>query len=369
MGIRNFILCGVLAAVGCGRNSATDAPAVNITPLPAIAPSTDYGKGVSALAAGEIGGVMTVAGGANFPDTPAAEGGKKRFYDDIFVLGEEGWTKAGTLPHPVAYGAAYAFDDRIIIAGGADVGSSSADVFEIRLSVSNCCNDDCDGLNGTLAIVTPMARLPLPVEQAAAAKEGSRLYLAGGLSDGTPSLGVYTIDTEHDGEWAKIAELPEPMVQPIAAVYGDRLYVWGGFDPAKKRAADYGFRYCDGEWRRIAGLPDGGTAVGSTAVQDENGMMLVVGGVNREVFDNALAMPAEKSREYLSQPVEYYRFRSEIYIFDPETESWSAPIVSTSAAARAGAAAVLSKTHGIVIIDGEAKPGIRSTDITAIEPL
>ena len=63
-----------LCTSGCTTSEETRQPAE--VPLPAIAPGTDYGLGVSALAAGEIDGTLIVAGGANFPDTPAAEGGK-----------------------------------------------------------------------------------------------------------------------------------------------------------------------------------------------------------------------------------------------------------------------------------------------------
>ena len=50
---------------------------------------------------------MICAGGTNFPDKPMLEGGAKTWTDRIFTLspGENGWTEAGTLPAPYAYGA------------------------------------------------------------------------------------------------------------------------------------------------------------------------------------------------------------------------------------------------------------------------
>ena len=41
------------------------------------------GEGVSAPFAGIIGNHLVVAGGCNFPDLPAAEGGAKKFYSHI----------------------------------------------------------------------------------------------------------------------------------------------------------------------------------------------------------------------------------------------------------------------------------------------
>lgn len=337
--------------------------------LPQIAPATNYGKGVSALAAGEIDRTLIVAGGANFPDTPAAEGGKKRFYDQIYILaeGSKEWQEAGVLPKASAYGAVYALDNKIIIAGGSCADGSISDVVELALNESDCCDECCDGLSGTSVVVTPLQQLPVPVEQAAAAKNGEKLYLAGGLTNGAPSLGIYSCDIAGDGEWRMIAELPEPMVQPIAAATERNLYVWGGFDPVKKEAANYGFRYDIQEctWSRIEGLPDGGTAVGSTAVQDANGKMWVVGGVNRDIFNHALNLAPDKIAEYQSQPVEYYRFRTQIMTFDPATETW-ATAADLPAAARAGAAVVLSPSRGMIIINGEEKPGIRSAEATIL---
>ena len=60
--------------------------------------------GVSAAFAGRVGGKLLLAGGANFPDKPAAEGGKKAYYDLAYVgttrqCGRNiDWESAGHLP-------------------------------------------------------------------------------------------------------------------------------------------------------------------------------------------------------------------------------------------------------------------------------
>lgn len=361
---------GALAVVGCGGDAATDSTTIDVAPLPPIAPADcAYGKGVSALAAGEIDGTLIAAGGANFADKPAAEGGAKCFYDEIYALenGAGEWTLAGSLPRPTAYGAAFTTADGVIVAGGANATGTLADVMKLTIT-RHALPEDADGCDGIQAVVTELPPLPIPVEQAGAAQCGAKLYIAGGLTNGAPSLGVYTCDLAGDGKWRMTAELPEVLVQPIAAATERCLYVWGGFGPVTKSAADYGFRLDleSREWSRIEGLPDGGTAVGSTAVQDADGVMWVVGGVNREVFNAALNMPADKSAEYLSQPVDYYRFRREVFSFDPATEEWSSA-GETPAAARAGAGVVLSPTYGLVVLDGEEKPGIRSAEVTKLE--
>ena len=66
-------------------------------------------QGVAASFAGSHDGLLLVAGGCNFPDTPAAEGGSKKFYADIYALNltanDAKWQKVGQLPKALAYGA------------------------------------------------------------------------------------------------------------------------------------------------------------------------------------------------------------------------------------------------------------------------
>ena len=66
-------------------------------------------KGVSAPFAGFTGSTLIVAGGCNFPDKPAAEGGKKVYYAQVYSLtpgtSSTQWQEQTPLPIPVAYGA------------------------------------------------------------------------------------------------------------------------------------------------------------------------------------------------------------------------------------------------------------------------
>ena len=63
---------------------------------------------------------MICAGGTNFPDKPMLEGGAKTWTDRIFTLspGENGWTEAGTLPAPYAYGASASTREGLLCIGG-----------------------------------------------------------------------------------------------------------------------------------------------------------------------------------------------------------------------------------------------------------
>lgn len=344
-------LCGAIALFGVTA-CAPSRSGVAWQPMPAIASGTSYGMGVSALYAGEISdGLLLAAGGANFLDTPAAEGGAKRFYDEIWLLsaGDAAWRAAGNrLPAPSAYGAAWVLDDGIVVAGGANEAGTLDAVWMLR----NDCGD---------VTVRVLPELPVPVEQGAAARDGAMLYLVGGLTNGTPSNGLYGCDTA-TFRWRLLGELPESLVQPVAMAHDGMLYIWGGYDPVEKRALDYGYRYDTAaeRWERIDGVPDGGTLTGAAAVVLPSGRLLVAGGVDRDIFTEALRLPPDKIREYQRQTPEAYRFRRKMWLFDPPTARWE-PLGEAPVTARAGAVLVATG-QGIVLLGGELKPGIRTAE-------
>ena len=92
---------------------------VSFTPLPALQASA--GQGVAAPFAGTLGdGTIVVAGGCNFPDRPAAQGGAKRFYDEVWTRSADAqqWQVAGRLPYPAAYGMSVSVGDGVVCIGG-----------------------------------------------------------------------------------------------------------------------------------------------------------------------------------------------------------------------------------------------------------
>lgn len=330
-------------------------------PLPSLAVSGgDFAQGVSAMYAGYAGDMTIVAGGANFPDVPVAEGGKKRFYDLIHIMrgaadGQAEWVQAGSLPEPAAYGASYQLADEIVIAGGANASGTLKTVYSLHP-------------DGNGVIVEQTADLPFAVEQGGWAKSGSVLYLAGGLTDGRPSLAVLACDTQDCcRQWKVVATMPEAFVQPVLYVHGETLYIWGGFDPQSRAVADYGFR-CDltaGQWERIGGLPDGGTMTGSAAAVGADGTLYVAGGVNLEVFSGGLRRDASQMHEYLTHEPAWYRFNRMLWEFDQTTGEWSA-MGTSEHSARAGASLVAAD-GGLILLGGETKPGIRTPDVLMLE--
>lgn len=309
-----------------------------------------YDMGVSAMFAGVAGDALVIAGGANFPDIPASDGGKKAFYDHIFMYDGRDWRRIGSLPAPAAYGVSFPCGRGVCMAGGANETGALRDAYIVEI-------------NDNTAVISSVAKLPCAIEQAAGAMAGGRLYLFGGIADGKPSANLYVLDTESDGaQWRELAAAPEPLVQPVMAASGGRLYVWGGFDSETKQVSSKGYCYDiqTDKWLAIAPHPDGGTFTGACAVTLGDGRILCTGGVDRDIFAAALLLPAGQTRDYLLQPVDAYRFQRRMHIFDPATGEWSTA-GEARCTARAGASLV-SFGGGVWILGGELKPGVRTAE-------
>lgn len=302
--------------------------------LPPI-PDAAYAKGVSAPFCGIIGNTLFVAGGANFPEKSLLEGGPKRVYRDVWAFRDGEWSHAGLLPDSTAYGATFNLGDRLLLAGGNVCGKTSAQLFELKADGS----------------ITAAGELPFPVEQAGAAQDGEKLFLVGGTS-GAPVLSC------SGGEWKQIATLPQPLVQPVAFARNGKLFVWGGFNPETLLAPSEGL-CLDLEtlqWTEAPAIPDGGTFVGATGHTLPDGRLIVVGGVNKAIFERALRNTPEDRIPYLSQDPSWYKFRQAVYIFDGD--GWKC-LGEAPVAALAGPG-VAAAGKDVYVTGGELKPGVRS---------
>ena len=327
------ILALTAAMISCTANNMT------VNDLPQI-PDPAYAKGVSAPFCGVADGTLIVAGGANFPDKPLLEGGAKKVYDDIWALIGGEWVRAGHLPDSVAYGATFQVPGGLVLAGGSVRGVPSDKVYLLSLS-------------GNEARLEELPSLPVGIAEAAAASLDGRLYLTGGSG----SDAIYSCLA---GEylWEKVATLPMPLVQPLAFATGENLYIWGGFNPRTLEVPSCGWRYSGGRFEPCPDIPDGGTFTGSASTVLPDGSFMVVGGVNRDIFARALHNTPEDRIPYLSKEPAEYRFRSDVFVFDPKTCSWST-FASFPECALAGPGVTLLG-DSIVVCGGEIKPGVRS---------
>ena len=379
------LLIGI--AVGHARPQGNDNKYnhVSFTPLPALQASA--GQGIAAPFAGTLGdGTIVVAGGCNFPDRPAAQGGAKRFYDEVWTRSADAqqWQVAGRLPYPAAYGMSVSVGDGVVCIGGHDGQASHSDVFLLTLR------------NGEVA-QQALPALPAAIDQGCAAWDGSSyIYVAGGQTDGQASLGAWRLKYPGGTAWEALPPMPgRGRLQPAGVVQNDAtgplFLVLGGYDSGSEgeeamvHADGLAYHPKSGQWTATAPIIVNGeprAIVGASAQPSGYAHVVCFGGVNRDIFLKALQRPGDiaaaeaagdsaawlalkhEAATYLSHPTAWYRFNDELLIYHTITDTWVTESRSPLLA-RAGAA-VVRTADGWVVVCGESKPGVRATDVTAV---
>lgn len=322
-----------------------------------------FDKGVSACYCGVINGYLYIAGGCNFPDKPVAEGGKKRFYKAIYAakLNAEGnrleWKTVGQMPQPAAYGVSVTYENSLIFVGGNNETGGLTTAIRLRPTATGMQQE-------------ALPSLPHALDNMAGAVVGHILYVVGGNCEGVATQKVWSLDLKNTAKegWKEEPSIPGiARVQPIAAALaGDLLGVWGGFAPkTDSKAAQLAMNGASynagcGTWTALPVPTDAlGEEVftgGSTAIATPQKGVVVVGGVNKDVF---LAAINKLPEGYLLHEPEWYRFNSRVLCYRDGT--WT-QLLQHPSVARAGCA--LAYWDGwVYVVGGELKPGIRTPEI------
>lgn len=323
------------------------------------------GQGVSGAFSGVLSDKIVLAGGCNFPHASAAEGGEKVFYDQIFVLDGNTWKNAGRLPRPLAYGACVTTRSGVLCLGGFDGRKAYADVGLLQWEEKE-----------RRCVYRQLP--PMPEERyngTAAWGNDGYVYVAGG-TDGSGKL----LRTCHrmnlsakNPTWEALPPLPvEGLIQPTSVVQngatGALFLVLGGFEDAALGTSRMGFvldirQMC---WRKTSPMVSSAkeiALVGASAVASGSQFVICFGGVDKEIFEKALRR--EWGEDYLKHPEDWYRFRKHVLVYNTITDAWTEGEASPLLA-RAGASVVPFNGEWVVV-NGESKPGIRSTAVTAVK--
>lgn len=403
----------LFSLAGCTRRPHSDKPdeivydTIPWSKLPDLPGISDtLSLGVSAPFAGISNGTLLVAGGCNFPDKPAAEGGAKKYYSDIFALDLSNpsaeWKKAGNLPHPVAYGASATTPKGVICIGGNNDQRSLADVYLLSWNEAKQSAD-----------ITKLPPIPSPMDNFSAACIDSTVYIAGGNNNGQPchtcmSMKMAEKSDTTANRWEILPDFPGPArLQPVLSAQrsadGIRIYLAGGFQPIQgytglhSKPSEYipckpavvstdmlSYHPATQTWTVETEFPkiSGSlcrTATGGCAVAFGDSSILWMGGVNHLTFMLAINRPErmqradaygdwegveyleKEAKEYMHHPVEWYRFNTALLQYNTFTKEWTS-LGEYQQLARAGAGAVLTGDT-LIIINGELKPGVRTPEV------
>lgn len=346
----------------------------------ATLPSVD-GKTANIGIAGAFSGIsndaMIIAGGANFPDAMPWNGGKKVYYNGLYVLKKTGkknfsWYVKDKfhIEDSIAYGASVSSDSGIICIGGESTHGISDKVFSILWNKA-----------GKTPIKKNLAPLPFPLCNAAAVVVKNIVYVAGGETTGSVSDRFICLDLANtSAEWKELPALPFPVSHAVIAMQSngidDCIYLIGG----RQRKTDgvselyntvYEFNLRTNRWAKKQSLPH--TLSAGTSLSVGSNRILLFGGDKGETFHKVEELIAAISQEndvvkkqQLVQKknqlqVSHPGFSDEVLCYCPKTDEWttvgripfSVPVTTTAV-----------NWNGYCFIpSGEIKAGVRTSQI------
>lgn len=338
--------------------------ALSLTMTPLLAETVIWSKlpplpdrhGYAGAFAGVCRNSLMVAGGANFPEAPLAEGGAKVWHERVFALDRPDgtWREVGKLPGPRGYGVSVNTADGVLCIGGSDAEKHHAECFVLRLK---------DGVLETAAAPA----LPAPLANMAGALVGNVVYVAGGTNgpaDTTAANKLFALDLDHLTQgWKTLDPIPGPgRILPVAAgqagcffiVSGASLAPDAGGKPVRTYLKD-AWRYQPGRgWSAISAIPHAVVAAPTPAPLSGADHFLVAGG-----DDGNLAG--------VKPGAAHPGFPRSVLAYDITGDTWSplpgippeiAPPVTTPVTRWGGQ---------YVIASGEVRPGIRSPQMISLK--
>ena len=357
--------CLVLAMSAYTQAAPQEPPSLNIE-WHKLPPLPDR-EGFAGMFAGIVSDRLVVAGGANFPEGYPWEGGRKYWYDTIYVLetkSSPNWKKLTLkLPRPLAYGVSWTVQNRLICAGG-ETGPSPGE----KTATSPECVASVFAIEYKIDEfqISPLPSLPEPAKDACGAALGQHLIHFGGIAGNksiAASKSMFVLNLhDQNPTWVEYSNFPAaPRVQAVATVQNGRFMLVSGIEitayqagkpsrkmPYLKDAWEYqpGPDFSEGKWKQLKNMPVERAAAPGPAWSLPNNMVAITGGV-------------ESARHKWPQK-DHPGWSREIWFYNPELDQWhatanaipeKAPVV-TAASARWG--------DDYVIISGEIAPGRRS---------
>ncbi len=311
--------------------------------------------GVAGPIAGTDGASLIVAGGANFPDAPPWQGGKKVWHDRVYVLSDPDaqWRDAGKLDRSVGYAVCVSiteskgFGPGVAYFGGSDETRHYHEGWLLRWH------------EGSLE-QSALPALPRPCAQGCGALVGNTIYIAGGIETPDATVAMHQFwGLELDKEpivWKELEAWPGPArMLAVAAVRDGAFYLCSGVElsaggdgkPVRKYLRDaYCYRPQVG-WLRIADLPRAAAAAPSPGPDLGQSGFTILGGDDGSLVD--------------FRPLDQHPgFSKSILAYDTNTDSWRS--ISEQPASHVTTFTVHWRDR-LVIPSGEVRPGVRSAEV------
>jgi N-acetylneuraminate epimerase len=373
-----FLLISILCVLTVNSQHIPARP-LNWKQVGAFPPSKGIPSiGLAGQSAGMNNDCMIVAGGTNFPDKFPWEGGKKMYFDDVFLFrksskGMLSLSAGHKLPMNLGYAATVSTAKGLLIAGGENETGILSKVMLLRV-----------GSNDTLQF-SSLPELPLPLTNAMAVSNKSLVYLIGGETGTGVSDKMFLLDLNNTARgWTSLPSIPAPVSHGVGIFVNEDhvkgIYILGGRAKQQTGISDlyssnHFFDIYTLQWSLKAALPYGLSA--GTGVFDPSGRILLFGGDRGEVFSKVEALIAQKNKETDLLAIEALEkkrvalqsnhpgFSNEILAYDIEHNRWT-PIGTLPFPTPVTTHAFV--WNGFVMIPGgEIRAGVRTPNIYSVE--
>lgn len=335
--------------------------------------------GLAGQSAGLNGGYMIVAGGTNFPVKFPWEGGKKVYYDDIFLFRKQSngmldFSGAHKLPMNLGYAATVSTEKGLVLAGGENETGILGQA--MIMQVVKDYNE-----------IAILPDLPLRLTNATAVAYKSRIYLIGGETVTHVSDKVFVLDLDNIKKgWKILPSIPRPISHAVGVFIDQKqakgIYIFGGRSKQPDGISDlyssnYFFDIEQEKWAEKKPLPYAVSA--GTGLATNHGEVFLFGGDKGETFHQVEMIVAEKARETNPALIEtldkkrialqstHPGFSNDILCYDVKLDSWTVAGRLTFPAPVTTHAFLWD--NRIFIPGGEIRAGVRTPDIFSAELL
>lgn len=331
--------------------------------------------GLAGPAAGVDHERLLIAGGSNFPDSMPWLGGRKKYYDEVYVYRKDEndslvYQASFHLPFPLAYAASCSTSEGILVAGGENEKGLSDKVFLL-------------GWNAKTEKITirDLPALPVALTNASIAASQNFVCLAGGETAESVSDQCWRLDLDQlQKGWTRLPSLPKPVSHTVMvgqnAGAHDCFYLIGGRKKNPGSTSDlyasvFQFDIARGRWTEKRPLPYALSA--GTGAAAGKRFIYLFGGDAGETFHQTEALiaainqerdPLKKqtlNQQKIALQSSHPGFCRQVFLYDTQKDDWKeagclpfpAPVTTV----------VVKWGNTILIPCGEVRAGVRTGEI------